>query len=83
MYGTTWRPPVYSRSDRRLLQTMRGLTMRLSKALVEKFQALHLKKWGIPISYNAAEADLKELAELVRIVSKIGGNKVNAQAIHS
>jgi hypothetical protein len=44
--------------------------MRLSKALVEKFQALHLKKWGIPISYNAAEADLKELAELVRIVSK-------------
>ena len=43
--------------------------MRLSKELVERFQALHLKKWGTSISYDVAEIHLKELAELVRIVS--------------
>ena len=45
--------------------------MFLSEELVEKFRALHLEKYGEEISYNAAELQLKELADLVRITSKI------------
>jgi hypothetical protein len=44
--------------------------MLLSKNLVETFQTLYLKKSGIEISYTVAEAQLKELAELVRLTSK-------------
>jgi hypothetical protein len=43
--------------------------MQLSKYLVMKFQELHLTKYGLVISYNAAESQLKELAELVRLTS--------------
>jgi hypothetical protein len=43
--------------------------MLLSKQLVERFRALHIEKYGEEISYNAAEHQLKELAELVRITS--------------
>jgi hypothetical protein len=44
--------------------------MLLTKELVEKFQILHLTKYGIAIGYEAAESQLKELAELVRLTSK-------------
>lgn len=44
--------------------------MQLSYGLIEKFRALHLEKYGEVISYNDAEFQLKEIAELVRITSK-------------
>lgn len=43
--------------------------MSLNQILVEKFRALHLLKYGEEISYEAAEFQLKELAELVRVTS--------------
>ena len=44
--------------------------MPLTKQLVESFQAMHLKKYSESISYEVAELQLKELAELVRITSE-------------
>lgn len=44
--------------------------MTTAKQLVERFQELHVKKYGIEISYEVAEHQLKELAELVRLTSK-------------
>ena len=41
--------------------------MQLSKDLIERFQTVHLKKFGEEISYVFAEQQLKELAELVRL----------------
>lgn len=46
--------------------------MSLSKELIEQFQALYLAKFGEEISSAAAEQELKELAELVRITSPRG-----------
>lgn len=46
--------------------------MLLSKSLVESFQALYINKCGVEISYTAAEAQLKELADIVRLTSKAG-----------
>ena len=45
-------------------------SMQLSKELVEQFQKLYLIKFNIDISYDSAEQQLKELAELVRIVAR-------------
>ena len=44
--------------------------MTTNKKLVERFQELHINKYGIEISYEVAEHQLKELAELVRLTSK-------------
>lgn len=41
--------------------------MSLSKELVERFQAIYVNKYGEVIGYSDAEAQLKELAELVRL----------------
>jgi len=43
--------------------------MQLSNELVTKFQGLHLEKCGVVIGFNAAESQLKELAELVRLTA--------------
>ena len=43
--------------------------MTLTKEVVEEFQALHIAKFGKPISYSDAEQELKDIAELVRIAS--------------
>lgn len=43
--------------------------MALSKALIEQFQALYLAKYGEVVNAAAAELQLKELAELVRLTS--------------
>lgn len=43
--------------------------MALSKALIERFKALHLAKYGEQIDDAVAEIQLKELAELVRITT--------------
>jgi hypothetical protein len=40
-----------------------------SKELVLRFQELHINKYGIEISYEVAAHQLKELAELVRLVA--------------
>lgn len=47
--------------------------MLLSKELVESFQAIYVNKHGVVIGYDEAEYQLKNLAELVRLTSKIGG----------
>ncbi len=44
--------------------------MTLTKELVERFQQLHFIKFSEHISYGKAEQELKELAELVRIISQ-------------
>jgi len=44
--------------------------MTTNNQLIERFQELHINKYGIEISYEVAEHQLKELAELVRITSK-------------
>jgi hypothetical protein len=44
--------------------------MTTNNKLTERFQELHLNKYGIEISYEVAEYQLKELAELVRLTSK-------------
>ena len=44
--------------------------MSLSKELVERFQAIYVNKNGEVIDYTEAESQLKELAELVRLISK-------------
>ncbi len=40
--------------------------MSLNKNLITKFQALYLEKFATEISYDIAELQLKELADLVR-----------------
>ncbi len=45
--------------------------MTTNNKLVERFQELHIKKFGIEISYEVAKHQLKELAELVRLTSKV------------
>jgi len=52
--------------------------MQLSKDLVIRFRGLHLEKCGVEISYNAAESQLKELAELVRLTSRTQEDIQNA-----
>jgi hypothetical protein len=44
--------------------------MTTNNKLVERFQELHTIKYGIEISYEAAEYQLKALAELVRLTLK-------------
>jgi len=41
--------------------------MTTNKELVERFQELHINKYGIEISCEVAEHQLKELAELIRL----------------
>ena len=43
--------------------------MILNNDLIERFQSVYLEKFGVIISYTIAEAQLKELAELVRLTS--------------
>jgi len=43
--------------------------MRLDQELVKKFQTLYREKYDEEISYNVAELQLSELADLVRITS--------------
>lgn len=42
----------------------------LSRKLVTEFQTLYLTKYGEQITYEVAELQLQQLAELVRITSK-------------
>ena len=49
--------------------------MTTNNKLVERFQELHINKYGIEISYEVAEHQLKELAELIRLTSKVGALK--------
>ncbi len=41
-----------------------------NKSLIERFQELHINKYGIEISYEVAEYQLRELADLVRLTTK-------------
>ena len=43
--------------------------MTTTNKLIERFQELHINKYGIEISYEVAEHQLKELAELIRLTS--------------
>lgn len=52
--------------------------MQLNQKLVERFQALHLNKYGVNISYDVAESQLKQLADLVRITSPTKEKKNHA-----
>jgi hypothetical protein len=45
--------------------------MTTNNKLIERFQELHINKFGVEISYEVAEHQLKELAELVRLTSKV------------
>ena len=45
--------------------------MSTNNKLIERFQELHINKYGIEISYEVAEHQLKELAKLVRLTSKV------------
>jgi hypothetical protein len=61
--------PNFNRPVRRTPQESAMTTN--SKSLIERFQELHINKYGIEISYEVAEHQLKELAELVRLTSKM------------
>lgn len=50
----------------------------MSKDLIERFQTLYKKKYGESIAYAVAELQLKELAELVRMVAPKQEIKQNA-----
>lgn len=54
--------------------------MQLSKELVERFQAIYLNKYGEVIGYSAAESQLKELADFVRLTTP-QKEVLNAKAI--
>lgn len=43
--------------------------MALSRKLVNEFQCLYFATYQVEIDYDAAELELQELADLVRIVS--------------
>jgi len=45
--------------------------MRLSPALIAEFQELYLKTFGEPILPEAAELELLNLAEIVRITQPV------------
>lgn len=49
--------------------------MKATKDLIERFQAIYLSKIGETIDYSEAEHQLKLLAELVRLTSKLGSSK--------
>lgn len=61
--------PNFNRLVRR---TPQESVMTTNNKLVERFQQLHIKKFGIEISYEVAEHQLTELAELVRLTSRVG-----------
>ena len=52
--------------------------MRLNQELVKAFQELHRLKYGEAISYDTAELQLSELADLVRKTSSRKKIKRNA-----
>lgn len=55
--------------------------MQLSHELVQNFQALHRKKYGEDISYDIAELQLNELADLVRKTSPKQESTKNDESI--
>ena len=57
--------------------------MALNRKLIERFQALHLEKFGEAISYNLAEQQLQELADLVRLTAPPKKEETNAPITHS
>lgn len=44
--------------------------MRLSDPLIAKFQQAHLEEFGYAITTERAEAELMELAELIRLTAR-------------
>lgn len=44
--------------------------MKLSDTLIAKFQQAHLEEFGYAISVERAEAELLELAELIRLTAR-------------
>jgi len=56
--------------------------MTLNKILVNKFQTLHLEKFGEALSYDIAEHQLQELADLVRLIASPEKDGTNAQITH-
>jgi hypothetical protein len=54
---------------------LRRTKMEATKDLIERFQAMYLTKIGESIDYSEAEHQLKLLAELVRLTSKLGSSK--------
>ena len=44
--------------------------MQLSHELVESFQRLHLDRYGESISYEVAESQLQQLADLIRMTAQ-------------
>lgn len=51
--------------------------------LVKRFQALHLKKYGEGITYDLAEQQLQELADLVRLTAPPKKEESNAAITRS
>jgi len=49
--------------------------MRLSENLITRFQKKHLEKFGKNLSLGEAEAELMELAEIIRITSHLFKDK--------
>lgn len=45
--------------------------MTTTNKLIERFQEQYINKYRIEISYEVAEHQLKELAELVRLTSNV------------
>ena len=45
--------------------------MTTNNQLIKRFQELHINKYGVEISYEAAKHQLNELAELVRLTSEL------------
>jgi len=52
--------------------------MLTNQKLIERFQELHIEKYGVEISYELAKYQLKELAELVRLTSAEESEDENA-----
>jgi hypothetical protein len=55
--------------------------MLTNQKLIERFQELHMKKYGIEISYEEARQELRELAEMVRLTSSTESEDTNAKAL--
>jgi hypothetical protein len=47
------------------------MKMRLSEPLIAKFQQAHLEEFGYAIPAERAEAELLELAELIRLTVRL------------
>lgn len=45
--------------------------MQLNNKIVNEFQKLYLKKFGVTIGYAVAESQLKDLAQLIRLTSEM------------